>query len=88
MNAIANARSSQVARLLSTEGTVLALEQQSSDRFTYLLRAAQTGFPVSLVRATKVSLDQAVARGERLSPRTAELHRLLCKAVKTPKLCH
>lgn len=88
MNVIANARSSQVARLLSNEGRVFALEQKSSDTFNNLVRAAQSGFPVSLCRAGKVAIDEALKRGEKLSPRTAELHSMLKKATKTPALFH
>mgnify|MGYP005750439925 CR=1 FL=1 len=87
-NEIRTARASNVARLLSQQGRVFALESHSNV-FPVVLAAAQSGFPRSVVLTAKETLEDAVKRGETLSPRSAELLSMLNKTVKsfkTPRL--
>jgi hypothetical protein len=79
-------RNSTVCGLLTTEGKTFELDKDSPRIFDQLTAATSCGFPRSLMVVGKTTLDDAVARGLKLSTRSAELHGLLTKALRTPAL--
>lgn len=81
-NELRNARISTHVRVMEKQGQTFALEQQSSDVFQAVAQAARSGFPRALVIAAKSTIDAAIAQGERLSPRTAELLKMLNGTLK------
>ena len=81
-----DARRSQAALLLSKEGRTFALDRAHPNIFAALLAASNSGFPASLVDTGLRTLNEAIARGETLSSRSAELHRHLKAAVARRKV--
>ena len=81
-----DSRRSQTARLLSNEGVTWSLERTQSHVYRGLMLAADIDSPRHVVNAGKQVLDNAVARGETLSPETAKLHRKLNAAVARRKV--
>lgn len=77
---------SNVCRLLAREGSIFALEEKSSSNFDNIVRAANSGFPRAIVESAHGTISDAIARGETLSRRTAELKRMLDSKMRTPAL--
>jgi hypothetical protein len=85
MNIAIDSRNSKISALLLNKDKVFALEK-TSDVFEAVLRASKSGFPRALLTAAKSTLDEAVANGEALSPRSAELRTMVNDSLRVPAL--
>lgn len=81
-----NSRNSRVCALLINKDRVFAMETSHRDIFDKVLSAARSGFPRNFVVAAKEALDEALAKGDTLSFRSAELHQLVTESLRVPAL--
>jgi hypothetical protein len=80
-----HSRNSRVAFLLQNQDKVYAVEK-SSDIFDTIIAAAKVGTNRLFLDAALKTMDDAVAKGATLSPRSAELYSLVVESLRVPAL--